>query len=304
MNLKDISLDSLRVFEVAARLENFSAAARELGVTQAAISRRICELEEALRFELFARIRKRVVLTPRGQILLRRVTASLELLSDSITQLRAENENETIVVVAPASITHFWLEPKIREFTRAYPEYSVHLQGTDDLFHTAAAEDSVAVLAADGKHAYWDLIELFGEEIIPVTAPSYLEGLGFSRETQDISPEQISGMDLIGYGRLNALWYTFEDWFDAQGINSNKLWFPVIHTNYVTAINAALRGDGVVLGSRALLSDLLNRGELIEVGDKSILTGMSYFIGTPKSGRMTIGAQRLANWLVTSNTVD
>lgn len=292
--------DALQVFSVAARLENFSAAARELGVTQAAISRRIIGLERSLGFELFARMRKRVILTPRGQILLEKVTASLDFLSDSIAQLTSADLVETIVVSAPTSITYFWLEPKLRDFCRLNPSYTVRLQGTDDLYHSASSDDSIAVLAGDGQHPHWSLQRLFDEQLVPVAAPRYLASIGLPPGQQDLEPAFIAGLSLVGYGRLNTLWHTLEDWFKPRGVDPERLRFPILHSAYPTAVNAALEGEGVVLGSRNLLSKHLDSGALVEISQSVDVTGMSYFVGTPKSGRITVAAQRLADWLVSA----
>ena len=295
-----LSLEALQVFTVAARLENFSAAARELGVTQAAVSRRIIGLERSLGFDLFARMRKRVVLTPRGRVLLQKVTASLDFLADSISQLTSAELVETIVVSAPASITYFWLQPKLREFCASNPTYNVRLQGTDDLYHSASSDDSIAVLAGDGQHPHWTLQRLFDEELVPVAAPGYLVAAGLPPVPQDMAPAFIATLSLVGYARLNALWYTLEDWFKTRGVDPDRLKFPIMHSAYPTAVNAALDGEGVVLGSRNLLHKHLASGALVEISHSVDRTGLSYFVGTPKSGRVSAASQRLANWLVSA----
>ena len=63
------SLGALVLFEAAARLESFTLAAGELGVTQAAVSRQVKALEQELGVALFARGHRRVTLTPSGQVL-------------------------------------------------------------------------------------------------------------------------------------------------------------------------------------------------------------------------------------------
>jgi DNA-binding transcriptional LysR family regulator len=298
-NITDkLSYNSLRVFQVAAKLENFSAAARELKITQAAVSRRIIGLEEALGFELFAQMKKRVILTTRGQLLLKRVNASFEFLAAGIKQLTEAEPVETILVSAPSSITYFWLEPRLPEFIHQHPTCAVRLQGTEELYYTAASDDGIAVMALDTPNPHWNLTRLFGEELTPVAAPAYLESIGRPPLAQDIPAEEIAALDLIGYARLNTLWYTFEDWFSERGIAARTLRFPVVHSTYQTAINAALRGDGVVLGSRHLLRSHIASGALVEISSQVKVTSLAYYVGTPKSGRIAPAAQQLADWLI------
>ena len=63
-------------------------------------------------------------------------------------------------------------------------------------------------------------------------------------------------------------------------------------------VNAALRGEGVVLGSRTLLGRELETRALVQISDVTTVTGLGYYVGTPKSGRITPAARRLASWLV------
>jgi DNA-binding transcriptional LysR family regulator len=295
-----LSYNSLSVFAVAARHENFSAAARELKITQAAVSRRISGLEAALGFNLFARVRKRVVLTTRGQILLKRVSASFEFLASSIAQLTESEPTESIAVSAPTSITYFWLESRLRAFTRDNPAISVRLENSDDLYRSAASDGSIAVFASlsgDAENAHWNMTRLFGEELVPMAAPAYLVSIGRPGVRQHIDHAEIARFDLIGYGRLNALWYTLDDWFSEHGVDPGGLRFPVVHSAYPTAVNSALRGEGVVLGSRNLLREHLAAGRLVEISSSVLTTGLAYYVGTPKSGRITLAAQQLADWL-------
>ena len=60
-------LSAIRVFEAAARLENFTAAAQELGMTQAAVSYQVKLLEERLGISLFQRTGRKVALTEKGR---------------------------------------------------------------------------------------------------------------------------------------------------------------------------------------------------------------------------------------------
>ena len=85
-------LSAVRVFEAAARRQNFTQAAAELGMTQAAVSYQIRLLEERLGVPLFARIKGRVSLTDAGRRIAPLVASAFETLGDAFSGLVAEDQ--------------------------------------------------------------------------------------------------------------------------------------------------------------------------------------------------------------------
>src|SRR5882757_4813452 len=80
-------LDWLRSFEAAARLSNFTAAAAELGLTQAAVSQHVRSLEERLKRPLFIRLPRGVELTPQGAAYLQAVNSAFGVIANSTRKL-------------------------------------------------------------------------------------------------------------------------------------------------------------------------------------------------------------------------
>src|SRR5438309_9908459 len=86
-------LAAVRVFEAAARTENFTAAAAELGMTQAAVSYQVKSLEERLGSPLFVREKGRARLTPLGQRLLPALSSAFDAIEAAFASHRAEGES-------------------------------------------------------------------------------------------------------------------------------------------------------------------------------------------------------------------
>ena len=82
-------LNAIRAFEAAARNRSFSRAAKELHVTQGAISRHIKTLEESLNCQLFLRHPQGVELTDAGEQLLPDLTSSFERITQAIRRVSA-----------------------------------------------------------------------------------------------------------------------------------------------------------------------------------------------------------------------
>lgn len=116
----NLNLNWLRTFEAAARLSGFSAAARELGLTQVAVSQQIKSLETKLGHDLFVRHPKKVQLTEAGKSYLPSVREALEKLSHATYGLFGSDTNQTIVVRASIAVLS-WLTPSLYCFRQQHP---------------------------------------------------------------------------------------------------------------------------------------------------------------------------------------
>ena len=109
-------LNSLKCFEAAGRLLSFTRAARELNVTQAAISHQIKVIEQYLGVSLFDRLPRRRALTEQGKPLLPEVIEAFDNVSLSISALNREQYSKMLSVRLGTSFTSKWFSPQ--------PEYA------------------------------------------------------------------------------------------------------------------------------------------------------------------------------------
>jgi LysR family transcriptional regulator, glycine cleavage system transcriptional activator len=120
-------MNSLRVFEAAARHESFVRAADELHVTHGAVSRQIKQLEESLGVDLFDRRNRAVFLTPRGKILLEACTQAMERLTEALRQVKAPTVELPLVLSCEPTIAMRWLIPRLPAFRERFPQHQIHL---------------------------------------------------------------------------------------------------------------------------------------------------------------------------------
>ena len=114
-----LSLDLLRGFRLAARYLSFTRAARELFVTQSAISREIRTLESQMGRPLFRRVHRTLELTPVGEQLYRAVDDALGGLDAVIERL--SGEGVLLTVTTTPALASLWLAPRLSRFTRICP---------------------------------------------------------------------------------------------------------------------------------------------------------------------------------------
>lgn len=279
--LDRIPLEAFRVFDAACRHMNFSRAGRELNITQAAVSRRIKGLEDELRAPLFTRRGKNLALTPAGERLSLRVRSTLEYLEESLEAFRP-GQGPTIIVAASGSISHLWLGERLRAFARDRPQVTLRLLTSDSQAEVASENNDLAILYSTGEHPRWSLTPLLPEVLVPVASPECLGDL--VERAGDFSPDEIAELGLIDYERFNAHWISFRQWFSRMADQPKRPIPPprFSYSTYALAIGAALSGDGVALGSTALIEAHLTSGRLVALGRQSLTTGFGYYIGLPR----------------------
>ncbi|MGF6734111.1 LysR family glycine cleavage system transcriptional activator [Paraburkholderia youngii] len=118
------SLTAVRYFEVAARLQSFTAAAAELHVTQGAISRMIQTLEEQLEVRLFERNGRWISLTPVGRTYHEQITVGLNQIAEAGSRLKESADQSTLILSVNVGFT-LWLVQNISEFRAKFPDIQV-----------------------------------------------------------------------------------------------------------------------------------------------------------------------------------
>lgn len=290
--LERIPLEAFRVFDAACRHMNFSRAGRELAITQAAVSRRIKTLEDHLGAKLFTRRGKNLDLTAEGERLFRRVRASLDYLEESLEPFRSTGA-QSVSIAASGSVSHLWLGRRLRDFGKAHPDISLRLLTSDAPSDLAADSHDLVILYAAGEHPRWNLKLLVPEVLVPVAAPDYIAAKGL--DAANLGIQEIAGLDLIDYDRFNANWISFRQWFAQMAGERRPVRFAPRYTfsTYVMAIDAALKGDGVALGSLGLLEEYLADGRLAPIGEHRLSTGYGYYLGTPRHRTLSNEAANL-----------
>ena len=163
---------ALHAFEAAARHMSFTEAARELGVTQAAISQRIRLLEHRLGQPLFLRHPRGLELTDAGRALVPAVHDAFERLTSGIAEVFGAPADAPLTVRMTPGFAAHWLAPRLPAFQAAYPE--VTLRVSSAVWRSDFDLEAVDIEIRYGR-GDWDGVEcerLTRERLTPVCAPS------------------------------------------------------------------------------------------------------------------------------------
>ncbi|MEF0941252.1 LysR substrate-binding domain-containing protein [Rhizobium sp. BR 362] len=283
-------LAALTAFEAAARVRSFTKAAAELGVTQAAVSRQIHLMEETLGFPLFRRLHRSIELTDKGQVLSTAATSAFNLMADTIAELTREEDEGALSISATLAISHFWLMPKIASFSRLYPDSRLRIVSQDSAAGLGGSDLAIRYgngAWPDGRAEY-----LFDDELFPVCSPEYAAKLGSAPALEDIARQP-----LISYDSQNPSWIGWEEWLAAFSIKLAKAPSGLRTSFYTEAVYAALSGQGIALGWKRLVQNLLDTRSLIRLTEQSIVTRDGYFLIVPPRSANSARALQFIEWL-------
>ncbi|MEN3746481.1 LysR substrate-binding domain-containing protein [Sphingomonas sp. HF-S3] len=248
-------LAAVRVFEAAARHGNFTRAAEELGMTQAAVSYQMKLLEERLGAPLFARSGRGIALTEHGRRIAPQVSAAFDAMGEAFGSVRAESE-AVLTVSAPQTLATNWLAGRLGGFQISRPGLAVRLNVGDAIVDLAAGDADVAIRGAPGPWPGLVSHFLMRMPVTPLASPLLLEKHPPVRTPQDLfrlpllSPED-------DWWRL---------WFDsaAAGEVEGTAHPGIRFESQILDGNAAIAGHGVAILSPPMWQSAIATGQLVQ----------------------------------------
>ncbi len=255
------NLRALIAFEHVARLGGVTRAATELRTSQAAVSRHLKHLELELGAALVTRSGRGIVLTTQGQAYFDAISPALMVIRHAGDRVRSGQDE--LVIACTHEVSHLLLMPRFRELQAAVGkttrirfltcEYDVVAAmvdaGADMIFEHASGRPT-------GKCA-----PILSEEIIPAAAPAFI---GKNEQAFSQSPGRWQNVKRLALSKNNYGWATWEDWFASQTVEVPDAQIETFD-NYVYALEAAARGDGLVLAWRGFADSYLASGALVPV---------------------------------------
>lgn len=283
------SLEALQAFEAAARHQSFTAAAAALALTQSAVCKQIAALESHLGVRLFHRIKKRVSLTEVGAIYAKQISEDLEQLERHTNALRAHRGgcNLLTIGVIPTFATR-WLIPRLSNFWARHPAITLNLMTRADPFMFTDTDFNGAIHFGVPKWPGAEMIELLGEELIPLCSPALLV------QRLPAGAASLTMLPLLHHSGRRDAWAR---WFARAGLPSFDCSQGPCFDLFSMLIEAALAGLGVALVPRFLAERELLSGELIVPVDMALVSPYGYYLAIPDIPGPCAAMTHFANWL-------
>ncbi len=273
------ALHAMQVFCAVVEENGFSAAARRLDLSNAAVSKHVAALEERLGARLLNRTTRRISLTEAGQAYYARCAKILEDIDEAeraITHLTAQPRG-TLRVNAPMSFGVDHVVPALGDFLRAYPEIHVDLELTDRYVDLIDEGFDMAVRVADLPDSSLIAKKLAPMRLALVAAPSYLAAHG-----RPARPEDLSGHQCLRYTVHGAT----DVWRFAAANGEPrlvKISGPLAVNNGDAVLNAALAGLGIGALPTFIAGAALCDGRLVELLEGQLLQNSSIYAVYPHS---------------------
>lgn len=276
------SLGSFATFEVAAKHLSFTMAATELNVTQAAISQQIRGLEKALGASLFVRKHNSLELTPAGISLLRAVNQGLDSICDGVGAILAPPDVAVITCSGTNASIACWLKPFVDLFRADNPDVTFALLASDedDALRNFDEVDISVICGNERCEVGERLYYLFPETVEPMCSPEYLKEHGPFNDPSSLEHARLLELHRTHWSAEAIGWHpvTWEDWCRATDA-AIPLPMPfLVSNNYQLLLDAAVNGEGIILGWHHLVRALLDAGRLCRLFDKPLKVDRGYYL--------------------------
>jgi len=290
-------INGLVTFEAAARHLNFTRAADELCVSQAAVSRQIRRLEEQLGATLFERANRAVRLTPAGRKLQQSVAMGLEHIANTAREIGQAHDARPIRIATTVAFATFWLMPRLNAFRRAQPQIDLHLTASDREEDIFADGVDISLTCGEKHNPGRDAYYLFGEVSFPVCSPGYLRShRSRLREPADLLHEKLLHLDERQWQGIGWEPIDWPLWLRQCGVEAAARMHGLTLNNYPMLVQAAIDGEGIALGWRHLCEELLATGKLVRPIKKSWDSKRGFYLVISATDNPDVAALR--DWLL------
>lgn len=291
-----IALASLRGFEASARLLSFTLAAHELSLTQSSISRQVAALERQIGRPLFVRRTRALALTPAGNRLLRSVQSGLAQIDRTVEEIRGDTHPSRITLATYASFASLWLVPRLAAFQREHPDIEIRIDAGDRFVDLDAEDVDLAIRWTRKSAVARDAILLLDEGVTPAVSPLLLERSNVRLRV----PEDLFGLPLLELddalpSSASSAW---PRWFEFAGVKRMPPAPRLLFTFIDQSVQAAVRGQGVILGRSPFLDDLVASGDLMTPFPKlRMQTGYCYSLIERAAARSAPAVTAFRDWV-------
>jgi LysR family glycine cleavage system transcriptional activator len=278
----------IRSFEVAGRHLNLSHAATELGVTHGAISRQVSQLEKWLDQPLFMRSPGGLTLTRQGEQLFGHIQQGFSHIKLGLEEISTSQERDHITLTVLPSFAIHWLVQRLSNFQARHPDFDIRLLTTRRLVDLMNEDVDLGLRYGLGT---WPSLEselLLTDELHLAASPS------LAGKIDPTDPRQLRDTLIMSDKLDEGNW---QRWFDKAGLKFPDITDRPLYDDTGIAVQAALKGQGVILGRSSLIELDLAEGRLIELSPITVPSPYAMYIIYPPGSRAKPMIAAVCDWL-------
>jgi len=284
-------LISLHAFESAARHGSFAAAAKELNITQSAISHRIRHLETHLGYSLFERSPRSLRLNDMGKAYLPSVRQAFNEIASSTSAIFGSLKRKTVTIRVPVTHAVLWLAPRLESFLNDHPDIDVRVGSALWPDITPGDTSDLEIRFGDGNWENSEIILLQQETAIPVCSRHHIDSYGQAKDLQELAARP--RISTLGYDNL---WLRLFRGIEVDtASNTNNIWVDTT----LAALELAASGSRCAIVPKNLLETAAVASRLVPAIDAEVTMHEALYLLTPISkGQISPQAQLFKQWIL------
>lgn len=291
--LSRIPVDALRVFEAAARRLSFTLAAAELGMSQAAVSCRIRDLEQRLGLAVFARSGRGVRLTVEGERLAAASSEAFSLLR--CAALSAMEDNAGVLSITTLhSLAVQWLGPRVGQFQLSNADLAVRIDTSSGLSVLGDGGFDVALRCGRGRWPGLESLYLMPAILTPLCTPALRDRFALR------TPADLKHAPLVGEASEWDAWLAAADVATEDKAIAPKL----AASSQALEVASALGGHSVALGSPLLYASEIRSGLLVQPFPQIVPLTEGFWLCYPAKNRCRAKIARFRDWVLAQASAD
>jgi len=284
----------LQAFEAAARTGSITAAARELNLTQSAVSRQIKALEDLLEVELFHRERQTIRLTTGGEAYARDIRDALKKVSAASLNLRANPFGGTLNLAILPTFGTRWLAPRLPSFLRSNPGIMLNMTTRLTRFDFRLEAIDAAIHHGTGDWPGAEALLLREEVVVPACSPDLLARYRFAE------PADLRKAPLLHITTRPDAW---ERWLSLHNVPADHVQ-GMLFDQFATVAQVARAGLGVALLPTFLIEEELRMGQLVTALDLPMKNAEAYYLVWPEERATHPTLVAFRDWIMTETKTD
>ncbi len=288
------SLNALRAFEAVSRHLSYRKAADELHVTPAAVKQLVQGLERSLDRDLVRREGRGLALTETGMAGLADLHDAFDRLHRTVAKMRRAEPRPSLTITAEPSFAAAWLMKRLQAFKADCPDVDVLIDASMRLVDLAREETDVWIRYGGTDEPGQIVHRLFDEEFLPVCAPALAAGPPAIVDLADLAAATLIEIDMSQWPTECLDW---ESWLQALGAEDIRGHRRIRFNDYTVALQAAVAGQGVLLGSRPIVQDGLDAGVLVAPLPQSVTIDLGYDAVTTAEALERPEVCRFVDWI-------
>ena len=282
------SLKALRAFEATIRKGSVKDAARDLHVSDGAVSQQLRRLEQELGAALFRRTGRTLTPTRDAFVLAEALAGAFSTIGEAIQRFRQEHDHEPLQIVTLPSIATRLIVPALAQFRTHAPKVRLSFTYVHQPSEFELGSADVLLCTVDGPfRGVGKARVVLDGSVRPVCSPTYLKRIGRRLKPSDLAAaDLLHDCDTVGWER----------WFRETNVAIQSSLTGDIYEDFGLLGSAALAGQGVALCPVELISQELSRGDLVVISDVPTLEERKYSVIVPETPRPD--ALVFADWVV------